>query len=85
LSIVVPGSTIVLTSAASLTVSGTASDNTGVVSVAWNTSNGAAGVAAGTTSWSAAIPLLVGNTTIIIRAYDAAGNSAWRAITVVRQ
>jgi hypothetical protein len=26
----------------------------------------------------------VGTNTVIIRAYDAAGNSSWRAITVVR-
>jgi hypothetical protein len=27
---------------------------------------------------------LVGTNTVTIRAYDAAGNSSWRAITVVR-
>jgi hypothetical protein len=55
-----------------------------VSSVEWTTSTGAAGTATGTTSWSAAIPLLVGNNTVTIRAYDAAGNSSWRAVTVVR-
>ena len=43
------------------------------------------GVAAGTASWSASIPLLVGTNVITVRAYDAAGNSAWRALTVVRR
>jgi hypothetical protein len=30
------------------------------------------------------IPLLVGDNVVTVRAYDAAGNSSWRAITVVR-
>jgi hypothetical protein len=41
-------------------------------------------VASGTANWSAVVPLLIGNTTVTIRAYDAAGNSAWRSLTVVR-
>jgi hypothetical protein len=28
---------------------------------------------------------LVGTNTVTVRAYDAAGNSSWRAITVVRR
>jgi hypothetical protein len=31
------------------------------------------------------MPLYVGTNTITIRAYDAAGNSGWRAVTVVRR
>jgi hypothetical protein len=84
LQIVSPGYTILSTSLASLVVSGTASDNVGVASVKWSVSTGASGVASGTTAWSATAPLLVGTNTITIRAYDAAGNSSWRAITVVR-
>jgi hypothetical protein len=75
---------MVSTTAATIAVSGTACDNVGVASVAWSTSNGDAGAAAGTTKWSATVPLLVGNTTVTIRAFDTAGNSAWRAFTVVR-
>jgi hypothetical protein len=30
------------------------------------------------------VPLLVGTNTVIVRAYDAAGNSSWRSITVIR-
>jgi hypothetical protein len=82
LAITVPAATIVATTAATLTVSGTAAST--VASVQWSTSSGDAGVASGTASWSASVPLLVGNTVITIRAYDAAGNSAWRALTVVR-
>ncbi len=85
LQITVPGTSIVSTSSASLTVSGTASDAAGLSQVTWSTSNGDAGVAAGTTSWRASVPLLVGDTVIVIRAYDAAGNSAWRSLTAVRQ
>jgi hypothetical protein len=80
-----PGTTVISTSAASLPVSGTASDDVGVVAVKWTTSSGDSGTAAGTTSWSASIPLYVGNTVVTVRAYDAAGNSGWRAITVTRR
>ncbi len=80
-----PGFTIVSTSASVITISGIASDNVGVASVKWTNSTGDAGVAAGTVSWSANVPLLVGTSVITVRAYDAAGNSAWRAITAVRR
>jgi predicted Zn-dependent protease len=83
LQILSPGYTIVSTTLASLVVSGTASDNVGVTSVTWSVSTGASGIASGTTAWSATVPLLVGTNTVTIRAYDAAGNSSWRAITVV--
>jgi hypothetical protein len=84
LSIVSPSSTIVSAYSGTISISGTAGDNVGVVSVKWTTSTGGAGVATGTTSWSAVIPLLVGTNTVTVLAYDAAGNSTWRAITVVR-
>jgi len=84
LTIVSPGLTIVSTTAASLSVSGTASDNVGVTAVRWSTSTGGSGTAAGTVSWSAQVPLLVGTNVVTVRAYDAAGNAGWRAITVVR-
>jgi hypothetical protein len=79
-----PGSSMVAVSAATIAVSGTASDNVGVASVAWTTSTGGSGTASGTTSWSATIPLLMGNNTVTVKAFDTAGNSAWRALTVVR-
>ena len=80
-----PGFTIASTSASSIAVSGTASDNVAVAAVKWTNSTGGSGVAAGTSSWSANIPLLVGTNVITVRVYDAAGNSAWRALTVVRR
>lgn len=84
LTILSPGSSIFSTSSASITVSGTASDNVAVASVQWATSTGSSGTAAGTISWSAVVPLLVGSNTVTVRAFDSAGNSAWRAVTVVR-
>jgi hypothetical protein len=78
------GDTTASAYAASIVFSGTASDNVGVTSVKWSTSTGAAGTASGTTNWSASIPLLVGANVVTVRAYDAAGNSGWRAVTVVR-
>jgi hypothetical protein len=84
LAITSPGSTIVSVYGSSIAISGTASDNVGVVSVTWTTSTGGSGTASGTTRWSASIPLYVGNTTVTVRAFDAAGNSAWRSLTVVR-
>jgi len=85
LTIVSPALTMVATSSASIVVSGTASDNVGVAAVKWSNSTGDSGAASGTTNWSASVPLLEGNNVVTIRAYDAAGNSAWRAITVVRR
>jgi len=84
LQILSPGGTIVSVSSASIHMTGAASDNVGVTAVKYSTSSGDAGNAAGTSTWSADVPLLVGTTVVTIRAYDAAGNSAWRAVTVVR-
>ena len=80
-----PGFTISSTTASAIVVSGTASDNVGVTAVKWTSSTGEGGVAGGTASWTANIPLLVGTNAITVRAYDAAGNSSWRALTVVRR
>lgn len=86
LRITYPASTIVSTAAASITFQGLASDNIGVTSVTWSTSAGASGTASGTLTWTAPnIPLFVGSNVVTVRAFDAAGNSAWRAVTVVRQ
>jgi len=84
MAITAPGMTTVQTNAATFTISGTASDNTDVTRVAWQNGSLGTGTATGTKFWSAAIPLLRGNNNIIVRAYDAAGNSSWRSVTVVR-
>ena len=86
LTILSPGSTTVATSNQTIVVSGTSRDNTGVAAVTWANSNGGSGVASGTDNWSTpAIRLLVGTNTIMIRASDAAGNTAWRSLVVTRQ
>jgi hypothetical protein len=79
-----PDYTIVSTSDSSILISGTATDNVGVTAVNWTTSTGNSGTASGTFAWSATVPLLVGTNTVTVRAYDAAGNSGWRSLTVVR-
>jgi hypothetical protein len=85
LTILTPATNNYSTSASSLVVSGTGTDNVGVTSVTWATSNGTTGTASGTTNWSTpAIPLYVGSTTIVITASDAAGNTTWRSLTVTR-
>jgi hypothetical protein len=69
-------------SQAFVTIGGTASDNVQVVRVEWSTSNGDRGTATGTDSWIAGVALASGNTTITVRAYDQAGNSAGDSIVV---
>lgn len=86
LSIIWPASTSVLTTGQFIVLRGTARDNVGVTQVTWLSSGGAAGLASGTTYWSTPpIPLLVGGNSITIRAYDAAGNVAWRTVMVTRR
>jgi len=86
LQITSPSATTLYTAQSSIVISGTASDNVGVASVAWSGSTTGSGMANGTTQWSTpAILLLVGVNTITITAKDAAGNSSWRAVQVIRR
>ena len=81
-----PGSSILSTTATAISLRGLATDNVRVSSVTWKTSTGASGTATGTITWVAgSIPLLYGNNVVTIRAFDAAGNSNWRSVTVVRR
>jgi hypothetical protein len=84
LTITSPSTGTMSTTAASVTIVGIASDNVGVTLVSWATNFGTAGVATGTTAWSAAIPLLVGNNSVTVRAVDAAGNAGWRSVVITR-
>ncbi len=84
LTITSPSTGTMSTTASSVTIAGTASDNVGVTLVSWATNFGSGGAASGTTAWSAAIPLLVGNNSVTVRAYDAAGNVAWRSVVISR-
>lgn len=79
-----PSSTTLATTAESVTIAGTAGDNVGVALVSWATNFGQAGVASGTTAWSAAIPLIIGNNSVTVRAADAAGNVSWRSVVITR-
>jgi hypothetical protein len=71
------------TGTGTVNVSGTASDNVGVVNVIWANNRGGGGSASGTTSWSApGIALQSGSNTITVTAYDAAGNNGAATIYV---
>jgi hypothetical protein len=86
LTIVSPSNSTYSTTASSIVVSGTASDNVGVSSVTWSSSAGASGTATGTANWTTPpIPLYLGTITILINAYDAAGNTSWRSVVVTKQ
>lgn len=86
LTILSPRSTNVYTTASTITISGRASDSVGVTKVTWTASSGQSGVASGTTWWSAdPIALRVGVNTIIVRAWDAAGNTSWRSLVITRK
>ena len=81
-----PATTIVSTSASTMRISGSASDKVGVSKVIWTASGGRSGVANGTTSWVISdLELRVGDNPIVIRAYDEAGNSSWRSLTITRR
>lgn len=85
LTILSPAASTFATTADRITVSGAAADNTAVAMVQWSTNLGGSGMATGTNSWSAVIPLLLGSNTITIRARDAAGNQSWRSVVVTRR
>jgi hypothetical protein len=86
ISISSPAGAVSTTSAASLTVSGSAAGGTGISRVTWQTAAGATGTATGAGKWLAqGIPLLVGTNTVILRAWDAKGANAWGALVVVRR
>jgi hypothetical protein len=86
LQVLYPATTSLATGAAFLTVRGAAGDNIAVTGVSWTSSTGVSGTASGTKQWVAdSIPLLKGTNYLIIRALDAAGNSAWRSLVVTRR
>ncbi|OGR47010.1 MAG: hypothetical protein A2X37_05685 [Elusimicrobia bacterium GWA2_66_18] len=72
------------TASAIIGLSGTASDNVGVASVAWsNSATGAGGATMGTTAWSiTGVSLVSGSNTITVTAKDAANNTSTDTITV---
>ncbi|HVW10039.1 MAG TPA: matrixin family metalloprotease [Bryobacteraceae bacterium] len=86
ISIASPVAPVVTVKSSTLSVSGKASGGAGITSITWQTSNGATGTACGTDTWVATgIPVPQGNTTVMIKAHDASGASAWVAVVAVRQ
>ncbi|MHB1141051.1 MAG: Ig-like domain-containing protein, partial [Sulfuricaulis sp.] len=71
------------TSSATLSLSGSASDNVGVTQVTWSNNRGGSGTAGGTTSWSVgSITLQGGSNVITVTARDAANNQNTDVLTV---
>jgi hypothetical protein len=67
-----------------LNLSGTAADNLGVTEIKWTSNHGGQGVANGVAPWSVNdIPLQPGLNVIEVTAYDAAGNTATDALSVI--
>lgn len=80
-----PASATMTTTSPTITVRGTAADNSGTVTVTWSTQIGGQGTAEGTPFSAGPIPLFTGTNRITIRATDPSGNSVWRALTVTRR
>jgi len=71
------------TTSSTLALGGAASDDKGVVSIAWSNDRGGSGMASGTSSWSVPSVTLQGGTNVItITAQDAAGNKGTGVLTV---
>lgn len=61
---------------------GTAGDDVAVTQVSWTSDRGFAGVASGTASWDAEVPLVAGANIISVTAVDGNGNSSTDTITI---
>lgn len=86
ISIASPTSAVVTVTTSTFSVSGSASGGAGITQITWQTSNGATGIASGADRWLATgIPLMQGNTTVVLRAFDAKGASAWVSQLAVRR
>jgi hypothetical protein len=71
------------TSAATITLAGTALDNVGVSRVEWVNDRGGAGTAVGSANWRAEpVPLESGSNMLTVTVHDAAGNTARAVVTV---
>lgn len=85
LTIYTPTTPSLTTSAETIRISGVATDGGGPVSVTWANSAGGTGAASGSPNFSANLPLIPGLNRITVTAADAAGNTAWRVISVTRR
>ena len=81
-----PAAVSLSTTASTITLRGTATDNIGVSQVVWTSNTAGGGAASGTRQWVVeSIPLFKGTNYLVVRAFDAAGNTAWRSIVVTRR
>jgi hypothetical protein len=86
LRITTPAGAMAAAKGTTISLAGAASSENGIAEVTWQTSNGISGVATGTTNWVAtSVPLLTGTNRIVVRAYDAAGGTAWGSVIVLKQ
>jgi hypothetical protein len=77
--------TVYTTTATAVAMSGTASDDMGVMSVHWSNDRGGSGMASGTSNWSVhSVPLQPGANVVTVTARDAANNLATTTLTAVR-
>jgi len=84
-SITSPATAVSTSTKTTINLAGNAAGGAGVTQVIWSTAAGASGTATGVGPWVASgIPLLTGTNTIVVRAVDAKGASAWAASVVVR-
>lgn len=78
-----PAAAVMTTAKSTISLTGKASAHAGVTKVTWQTSNGEKGTACGTSAWEATIPVTSGATSIIVKAWDATGASAWVELVAV--
>jgi hypothetical protein len=71
------------TTESTMSLTGTASDNTAVASLDWSSSRGVSGAANGTTRWNATLTLKPGINRITVTARDTSGNAARASVTAV--
>ena len=76
-----PATSPVYVATPTVTVGGTASDSGGIATVTW-TNEARSGTAAGTTSWSALVPLQLGHNEITVTVRDVAGNASSKSLMV---
>jgi len=86
LTVLYPATSTFTTTSTTITISGTATDNVGLAEVDWVSNGNRTAKAAGTTNWQVEnYPLLPGINSIMIRAFDVAGNMSWRSLSITRQ
>jgi hypothetical protein len=84
LTITFPSGVVYGTSASAVRIRGSARDNVALREITWQCGS-QGGVAAGTGSWNFDLPLLVGDNHVVVRAFDHAGNMAWKTVLITRR